>query len=84
LWPSLAFAEANVVIRVNDHLIVVEAQYRSNRHDLLAGDDPLMVRDQYSSTRAGALPGATRTGNRSAFNSVARGLRQERAEQDPR
>jgi hypothetical protein len=32
-WPRLAFAEPDVVFRLGDFLVVVEAKYRSDRHD---------------------------------------------------
>jgi hypothetical protein len=32
-WPRLAFAEPDVVIRLGDYLVVVEAKYGSNRND---------------------------------------------------
>jgi hypothetical protein len=37
-WPRLAFAEPDVVLRFGDTLVVVEAKYRSGRHDLTATD----------------------------------------------
>lgn len=38
-WPRLAFAEPDVVFRIGETLAVVEAKYRSGRHDLLSEDD---------------------------------------------
>ena len=38
-WPRLARAEPDVVLRVDDELVVVEAKYRSGRHDTKAPPD---------------------------------------------
>jgi hypothetical protein len=35
-WPRLAFAEPDVVLRLGNVLVVVEAKYRSGRHDRMA------------------------------------------------
>ncbi|MCH8130685.1 MAG: hypothetical protein IIC70_12405, partial [Acidobacteria bacterium] len=32
-WPQLALAEPDVVLRLGDELFVIEAKYRSDRHD---------------------------------------------------
>lgn len=37
-WPRLALAEPDVVLRIGDRLFVIEAKYRSGRHDLAAGE----------------------------------------------
>jgi hypothetical protein len=34
-WPRMALAEPDVVLRLGDVLVVVEAKYRSGRHDLV-------------------------------------------------
>ena len=33
-WPRMAFAEPDVVLRLDGALVVVEAKYRSDRHDV--------------------------------------------------
>ena len=33
-WPRMAFAEPDVLLRLNGALVVVEAKYRSDRHDV--------------------------------------------------
>ena len=33
-WPRMAFAEPDVLLRLDDVLVVVEAKYRSDRHDV--------------------------------------------------
>ena len=38
-WPRLAFAEPDVVLRLGDFLVVVEAKYRSGRNDLVAAEE---------------------------------------------
>src|SRR5581483_204052 len=35
-WPRLAFAEPDVVIRLGEYVVIVEAKYQSGRHDRLA------------------------------------------------
>jgi len=46
-WPRMAFAEPDVVLRLGDALVVVEAKFRSGRHDLTAsGDVPERPCDQ--------------------------------------
>jgi hypothetical protein len=40
-WPRMAFAEPDVVLRLGDVLVVVEAKYRSGRHDVVAPSDVL-------------------------------------------
>jgi hypothetical protein len=46
-WPHLALAEPDVVLRLGDILVVVEAKYRSGRHDLKgAGDVDEALGDQ--------------------------------------
>jgi hypothetical protein len=37
-WPRLAFAEPDVVLRLGNTLVFVEAKYRSDRHDLTVAD----------------------------------------------
>ena len=47
-WPRLAFAEPDVVLRLGVTLVVVEAKFRSGRHDLSADDVPEEeLRDQF-------------------------------------
>jgi len=38
-WPRMSLAEPDVVLRLGGTLVVVEAKYRSGRHDLLPEDD---------------------------------------------
>src|SRR5262245_45193597 len=38
-WPKLAFAEPDVVLRMGNVLIVVEAKYRSGRHDRVVAQE---------------------------------------------
>jgi len=38
-WPRMASAEPDVVLRLGDSLVVVEAKYRSGRHDLVPSDE---------------------------------------------
>jgi len=38
-WPRLAFAEPDVVLRLRDVLVVVEAKYQSGRNDLAPAED---------------------------------------------
>ena len=38
-WPRMAQAEPDVVLRLGHTLVVVEAKYRSGRHDLAGRDD---------------------------------------------
>jgi len=46
-WPRLAFAEPDVVFRLGNVLVVVEAKYRSGRHDLAPKpEEDESVRDQ--------------------------------------
>ena len=46
-WPHLAFAEPDVIFRLGNVLVVVEAKYRSDRHDLpLKPEQVGGVRDQ--------------------------------------
>jgi len=39
LWPRMAFAEPDVVLRLGNTLVVIEAKYGSDRHDLIAASD---------------------------------------------
>jgi hypothetical protein len=43
-WPRLRYAEPDVILRLGQRLIVVEAKYRSGKHDL--SDPSLTIRDQ--------------------------------------
>ncbi len=36
-WPRMAFAEPDVLLRLDGALVVVEAKYRSDRHDVVVG-----------------------------------------------
>jgi hypothetical protein len=38
-WPRLAFAQPDVLLRFGRSLVVVEAKYRSGRHDLPVGNE---------------------------------------------
>ena len=38
-WPRMAFAEPDVVLRLGNTLVVIEAKYGSDRHDLIAAND---------------------------------------------
>ena len=38
-WPRMAFAEPDVVLRLGNTLVMVEAKYRSGRHDVIAAND---------------------------------------------
>ncbi len=38
-WPRMAFAVPDVVLRLGDLLVIVEAKYGSGRHDLTAADE---------------------------------------------
>lgn len=55
-WPRMEFAEPDVVLRLGDALVVVEAKYRSGRHDVAvnAAADPgrgVQLVRQYRSVR---------------------------------
>lgn len=56
-WPRMEFAEPDVVLRLGGALVVVEAKYRSDRHDVAVDDtaDPWrgdQLFRQYRSVRA--------------------------------
>ena len=40
-WPRMAYAEPDVILRLGDVLVVVEAKFRSGRHDQASPDDPI-------------------------------------------
>jgi hypothetical protein len=39
-WPRMAGAIPDVVLRLNDFLVIIEAKYRSGRNDLAVPDEP--------------------------------------------
>jgi len=73
-WPRMEFATPDVVLRIGDTLLVVEAKYRSGRHDVAEDEEveehggDQLVR-QYNSVKA--LPSSRRIYARSLERAIS-------------